>query len=116
MRDGSYQPLPACVRQWDTSAYFLHPWESSNSFHSFNDNVLAVLATVVLQHVVGADTTSPLGGGHRTLFMFRKNAFSKKAATSQLFKLLFWIFEGDVRETAQVHQIGARHGLELDRG
>jgi len=102
MPDGSYQPLPACTRQWDTSAYFLHPWESSNSFHSFNDNVLAVLATVVLQHVVGADRTAPADGGHRTLFMFRKESFSKRSVASQLFKLLFWVFEGDVREAAQV--------------
>ena len=30
---------PRCRHVWDTSAFFLFPWESHNAFHALNDNV-----------------------------------------------------------------------------
>ena len=101
-KDGSMQPLPICVRWWDTSAYFLHPWQSTNAYHAFNDNIIAVLATIVVQHLTCSDDSY----GFRTLFMFRKLGFANRKVVSQVFKILFWIFEGDVREAKQIFDGG----------
>lgn len=106
MSDGRRQLLPACVQFWDTSAYFHFPWENTNSYHAFNDNIFAILAHVVLQHVTGSDSTFASGSGLRTLFMFRRTGFTKKTDVSQVFKLLFWLFEGDVREARQILEGG----------
>ena len=109
-KDGSRQPLPMCARFWDTSAYFLHPWQSVNAYHAFNDNIIAVLATIVVQYLTGADDTFSTGSGFRTLFMFRKLGYTNRKVVSQVFKILFWMFEGDVREAKQIF-VGGPHCL-----
>jgi hypothetical protein len=43
-----------CKKYWDTTAYFMHPWEAANAYHSLNDNVMAILASAIVQ-VSGLD-------------------------------------------------------------
>ena len=105
-KDGSRQPLAKCARIWDTSAYFLHPWQSVNAYHAFNDNIIAILATIVVQYLTSSDATFSTGSGFRTLFMFRKLGYTNRKVVSQVFKILFWIFEGDVREAKQLFDGG----------
>lgn len=82
-----------CSRNWNTSAYFLHPWEAANAYHSLNDNVFSVLANVVMHHL------SPLrvAEGQKTLFLFNRMVTSKYAEVTHIFRILNWLFEGDVR-------------------
>ena len=47
--------------------YFLFPWEHFNSFHALNDNVLAMLASLVVQYVT-APSIPP--AGVRSLYIF----------------------------------------------
>ena len=57
-----------CQKTWHTSAYFHFPWEVKNSFHAMNDNVLSVLANVILQRQ--ALGQGALGTKAKTLFLF----------------------------------------------
>ena len=58
-----------CDKIWDTSAYFLHPWEVTNTFHALNDNVLKILASVVLQRYTLREGDN-LGTDNKSLFIF----------------------------------------------
>jgi hypothetical protein len=75
----------------------LFPWEAHNSFHSMNDNVFSLLASIVLQHVTGRHR--PRGeaamGGKRVLYVFPKQSRAQ-AKESFMFKLLRVIFDGEV--------------------
>ena len=95
-----------CAKVWNTSAYFLHPWEAGNAFHSLNDNVLSVLASMVVQHI-----TPPTGGpaavnaeGYKTLFLFKRMVNTKDTKVSMLYNLIYWLFEGDVRPAKSLLQ------------
>lgn len=99
----STPPPTTCARVWDTSSFFLFPWELGNAYHTVNDNVLSVLASVVLQHVT--DITHYSGAGvdnpsHRTLFTFKGPNGSEKAQNSSLNSLLRVLFDGDVQQAA----------------
>eukprot|EP01041_Mallomonas_annulata_P008865 gene8865-18363_t len=91
------QSRPVCHHVWDTNGYFHFPWESRNAFHSLNDNLMSVLASIVIQHI---STSLPLPR-HRTLFLFNKDPEPTSTA-NLLFKLLHMVFEGDVRPAASV--------------
>jgi len=101
------QAVPThCGSAWDTSAFFLFPWEVGNAFHVINDNVLSVLASVVLQYITdvthGREQASARPK-HHTLFMFKP-----RGKPTLLMQLLNVLFDGDVREarymlTAESH-------------
>jgi hypothetical protein len=82
-----------CLRNWNTSAYFLHPWEAANAYHSLNDNVFSVLANIVMHHI----TPLRIAEGRKTLFLFNRMVISKNAEVTHIFRILNWLFEGDVR-------------------
>jgi hypothetical protein len=82
-----------CLRNWNTSAYFLHPWEAANAYHSLNDNVFSVLANIVMHHI----TPLRISEGRKTLFLFNRMVISKNAEVTHIFRILNWLFEGDVR-------------------
>ena len=88
-----------CQRMWDSSVYFLHPYFPDNNFHALNDNVFAVLASVLLQHIMGASTG---GSIHRPLFLFRnRDKPGKSHNLSPMFKLLYLLFD-DVKPAKEV--------------
>lgn len=82
-----------CLRNWNTSAYFLHPWEAANAYHSLNDNVFSVLANIVMHHI----TPLRVAEGQKTLFLFNRMVSTKHAEVTHIFRILNWLFEGDVR-------------------
>ena len=88
-----------CGQLWDTSAFFLFPWEVSNVYHLINDNILSVLASVVLQYITdvthGQDR-APARPKHHTLFLFRR-----RGKPPALMQLLTVLFGGDVREVCR---------------
>jgi len=89
-----------CGTVWDTSAFFLLPWEVTNTFHVVNDNVLSVLASVVLQYltdVTHGHDHAPARPKHHTLFMFKP-----RGKPTLLMQLLAVLFGGDVREAREL--------------
>ena len=94
-----------CERLWDSSVYFLHPYFPDNNFHALNDNVFSVLASVLLQHIMGAT----LGGSiHRTLFLFRnRDKPGQSHNLSPMFKILYMLFD-DVKPAREV-VVGGPH-------
>ena len=96
-----------CVKSWNTSAHFLHPWEINNAYHSLNDNIMSVLSSIILQHItpITGDTKYvKKAEGSKTLFLFNRLSFSAQLKTSLLFGILNWIFEGDVRPAKEILQ------------
>ena len=94
-----------CERLWDSTVYFLHPYFPDNNFHALNDNVFSVLASVLLQHIMGAT----LGGSiHRTLFLFRnRDKPGQSHNLSPMFKILYMLFD-DVKPAREV-VVGGPH-------
>ena len=93
-----------CLNMWNTSAYFLHPWEAGNAFHSLNDNVFSILASIILQHtkISGTPQTSTQtmikkASGYKTLFLFNRMADNRNKKLTHIFNTLLWLFEGDIR-------------------
>ena len=93
-----------CGQVWDTSAFFLFPWEVSNPYHALNDNVLSVLASVVLQYITDVTHSraptakhAPTRPSHYTLFKFKH-----KDPHTPLMQLLHLLFDGDVRSAREV--------------
>jgi len=76
------------------SAYFLFPWEVGNAFHALNDNVLAVLASVILSYLTDDDGDGRRGDDRRlrrTLYLFNRLP-GGKMKPSLTFNLLSVIF------------------------
>ena len=91
--------ITTCQHLWDTSGYFLHPYYVDNNFHALNDNVFSVLASVVLQHIMGAAME---GSSHRTLFLFRNRDKAEKVHNaSPMYKMLYMLFD-DVKPAKDV--------------
>jgi len=115
-KNSSSSTLPSyCKTVWNTSAYFLFPWEAANTYHSLNDNVLSIISSIVLQHVTSP--TLPLSRylntssdfGHRTLFLFKRiQGTDSSLNPSLLFQLFRLLFEDDVRP-AQTLLSGGPH-------
>lgn len=85
-----------CTNVIDSSIFFLFPWEIENAYHSMNDNVLAVLGSVILQYLnqpLDVDVSSDFH--RRSLYLFTKLTKKLKSPTL-IFKLLHLIFENDV--------------------
>lgn len=79
------------------SAYFLFPWEVGNAFHALNDNVLAVLASVILSYLTADEEEEDGPGGdyqrlRRTLYLFNHLPGGKVTKPSLTFNLLSVIF------------------------
>ena len=96
------------------SAYFLFPWEVGNAFHALNDNVLAVLASVILSYLTDGDGRGGISAGNvsddqrlrHTLYLFN-HLPGGKMKPSLTFKLLSVIFgEQHVRPARSVMSKG----------
>jgi len=78
------------------SAYFLFPWEVGNAFHALNDNVLAVLASVILSYLTDGDGRDDISAGdsqrlRRTLYLFNHlpKGSTKPSLTFNLLSVIF---------------------------
>ena len=99
--------LLKCVKTWNTSAHFLHPWEINNAYHSLNDNIMSVLSSIILQHITPVTDDANYvhkAEGSKSLFLFNRMSYSTHLKTSLLFGILNWIFEGDVRPAKEILQ------------
>ncbi len=92
-KDGDKDAPTACAKIWDTDAFFLYPWESANAYHSLNDNLMSVLASVVLQYVTDFLYEEVVPSSHKTLFLFRN--FDSFDPTI-IYKALIPLFSADV--------------------
>ena len=100
-----------CLNIWNTSAYFLHPWEVGNAFHSLNDNVFSLLASIIMQHIKISSTPqkstitiTERASGFKTLFLFNRMVDTRYTKSSLIFDTLLWLFEGDVRPAKKLLQ------------
>jgi hypothetical protein len=92
-----------CTNVIDSSVFFLFPWEIDNAYHSMNDNVLAVLGSVILQYLnqpLDIDLSSDFL--RRSLYLFTKLKKNRKSPTL-IFKLLHVIFENDINPAGRFH-------------
>mmetsp|Transcript_10090 Transcript_10090/g.9786 ORF Transcript_10090/g.9786 Transcript_10090/m.9786 type:complete len:373 (+) Transcript_10090:150-1268(+) len=92
-----------CFKVWNTSAYFLHQWEVTNTYHTLNDNILSILASIIVQYVSSTESMEE----YRTLFVFNRMGGSNRyAKPSKILDILFWLFQGDVRPAKSVLEGG----------
>jgi hypothetical protein len=59
----------SCGQFLDTSAHILFPWQHVNSFHALNDNVLKVLASLLIQRHL-REAHDVIETNHTTLYVF----------------------------------------------
>ena len=104
-REGDKGAPTACTKVWDTDAFFLYPWESGNAYHSLNDNLMSVLASVVLQYASDYLYEREASPTRKTLFLFRN--FDTMNPTI-IYKALVPLFSADV--------LPAKEALGRDKG
>ncbi len=91
-----------CVTTWDTTAFFVHPWEPQNAFHAMNDNILSVLMTITLSYLLNGHITKNI-----TLFKFNLSYVPLKPS-GIMYQVLDFLF-GDVTRPASDLLKGGPH-------
>ena len=109
-KDGDKDVPTACAKVWDTDAFFLYPWESNNAYHSLNDNLMSVLASVVLQYVSDYLYERVPPSSRKTLFLFRN--FDSLNPTV-IYKAMVPLFSADVLPAKEV--LGRNRGPQCFR-
>jgi hypothetical protein len=87
-------PASMCTTYTNETAVFVFPWETSNAFHSLNDNTFAVLSQVLLHRLLHA--------AHHTddaLPPYRVYSFGRATPmkSTTMFQLLFYHFSDQNR-------------------
>lgn len=84
-----------CKHVWNTSVYFHFPWEAKNAYHSLNDNLLSLLASITIQQIFNPHTLPE----YRTLLLLKPDP-AVPGPFNHLFSLLKYIFDNDVRQAS----------------
>lgn len=96
-----------CTGKWKSeSAFFLFPWEDFNGYHSLNDNILSVLASVYLQSFL----TNEMIAIPKRVYVFQRPKVQDKKPTS-MFKLLHPLFSNQISPAVDILRDGP-HCLE----
>lgn len=80
-------PASMCTAYKNETAVFVFPWETSNAFHSLNDNTFAVLSQVLLHRLLHAPTNAA-AEPYRVYSWGR----STPMKSTTMFQLLFYLF------------------------
>ncbi len=85
-----------CTTIWDTTAFFMHPWEPHNAFHAINDNVLSILMGIAVSYLLNGQITKSI-----TLFKFNLSYFPLKPS-GIMYQVLDFIFEDIARPASDL--------------
>ena len=85
-----------CATIWDTTAFFIHPWEPNNAFHALNDNILSVLMGIAVSYLLNGHITKSV-----TLFKFNLS-YSPSKPSGIMFKVLDFIFADIARPASDL--------------